>query len=121
MKFAQLRAGRAARAASRDLHERFPDLISRVFWYGAVGIHPRHLVVWVLLKGPPATLPAWFFPDDAAPGAAIDEDLRDRLRNAADIVRSAFADRRWPDAGNVRVGFDSDERVAASGGWTYFK
>lgn len=37
------------------------------------------------------------------------------------IVIDSFAHQNWPEPAQIRVGFDSSERVAANGGWHYFK
>jgi hypothetical protein len=54
-------------AQSRDLllAERLGDVrVDACFYYGAVEINPRHLVVWILLAGAPdSELPEWFTPE----------------------------------------------------------
>lgn len=37
------------------------------------------------------------------------------------VVLDSFAHENWPDVERIRVGFDSEKRVAAEGGWQYFK
>lgn len=114
-------ANRAVKEARRTLRRTLPDL-DHVFWYGAVDIDPRHLVVWVLLQGPADELPEWFFPTgDEVRDTAAAKGRSDELSAVAATVRGVFADAGWPDPHTVDVGFDSAERVAESGGWVYFK
>lgn len=104
--------------------------IDTVFHYGAVDIHPRHLVVWLLLSGrPDAELPEWFFPagpgvgssEPAAPDPPLAADLLAACRVWAGEVREAFRAAGWPAAEAISVGFESSHRVAEGGGWFYFK
>lgn len=125
----QTSADRAVESASNLLRGRFPDQVASVFWYGAVDIDTKHLVVWVILKGSAETLPKWFFPPTGEPpwGTVPDpmtqlpEDLRTLISEAVTMIREAFAQEKWPQASGVKVGFESDERVEAEGGWAYFK
>jgi hypothetical protein len=122
MRFARLKADRAVGRAKRQLKETAPDLVQDVFFYGAVDIDPKHLVVWVILKGDPDSLPEWFFLSDSEPDdEAAAKGLLPDMRHATSVVRDQLARVRWPDANLVRVGFDSDERVGRAGGWQYFK
>jgi hypothetical protein len=61
-------------AHARDLllAERFGDIgVDACFYYGAVDISPRYLVVWVLLAGAPdSDLPEWYTPEDRPSGKA---------------------------------------------------
>lgn len=92
-----------------------------VFHYGAVDLDPKHLVVWVLLTGVPQDdLPAWWAPEIEVPTGA-DPDLAEWMRGIAAAVRNKFESVDWPDGNQVRVMFDSAERVAQGGGWSYFK
>ena len=108
--------------ARRELVRAWPDLVKTVIWYGAVDLNVKHLVVWVILKGPPEELPKWFFPSG---DPRLDEPQAkgklDQLNAMAATVRGAFAKQGWPNAAGIHVGFESDERVAESGGWEYFK
>lgn len=115
-------ADKAVRRARRRLRKAHPNLVEHVFSYGAVDIDPKHLVVWVILKGAPEAIPAWFFPS-GDPG--VDEPraqgLLPQITSCAAVVREELARVNWPDAGRADVGFDSDERVAQQGGWHYLK
>ena len=92
-----------------------------MIWYGAVDIDPAHLVVWVLLTGPPAQRPEWFFPSgDRAADAAAAGDLVDATYEMTDTVRRCFAEVDWPEHDRISVGFDAEERVAEVG-FAYFK
>lgn len=98
---------------------RLADRAATVFHYGAVDIDPKHLVVWVLLSGAPDHIPAWYFPHrDPVPRS---DELLAEIHAMRAIVVDCFADSEWPDAEHIHVGFDSSERVAANGGWHYFK
>lgn len=105
----------------RELTATWPELVKTVIWYGAVDIDVKHLVVWVVLNGPSDELPEWFFPSR---NLAVDQPLAkgklDEVTAMSAVVRRAFAEHNWPRP-DVRVGFDSDERIAESGGWHYFK
>jgi hypothetical protein len=117
----------AIESAESILKSSFPDLIHSVFGYGAIDIDPRHLVVWVMLKGRPEDIPARAFPPNGPvwhldpARTAKQRELIPTIVAMAGIVRECFRDVGWPDAHNVSVGFDSDERVERFGGWTYFK
>lgn len=108
--------------AQRELPLRHAARFSSVFAYGAVDIDPKHLVVWVLLTGNPDDLPAWYFPhrDHVDPGQ-YDADLLTGIDAMRSAVVDCFAREGWPDAQHIHVGFDSADRVAAEGGWAYFK
>ena len=95
--------------------------IESVFYYGAVHIHPRHLVVWVLLTGAPvADLPEWWSPEGTRDGSS--DSLCDAwMREIAQDIRGQFSDVKWPDPSRVIVMFDSSERVAECGGSSYFR
>lgn len=97
--------------------------VAAVFWYGAVDIDPRHLVVWVLLSGKPADqLPKWLMMTPRLPRHLrpqhVDYDWLLGLH--AEIV-TAFAAVGWPDPENIAVNVDSAHRVEAAGGWSYFR
>jgi hypothetical protein len=95
--------------------------VQSVFHYGAVDIDPRHLVVWVLLAGvPQIDLPAWWAPEAEVPTGA-DPDLAQWMRGLAASVRDRFESAGWRSEQQVRVMFDSAERVQQGGGWSYFK
>jgi hypothetical protein len=116
------RCDRAVERARRQLGRHSPERFASAFWYGAVDIDPAHLVVWVLLSGPPDELPVWYFPGPAhADGGRYDAALSAEIDNMRGIVLACFAREGWPDAERVRVGFDSQARVDAEGGWHYFK
>ena len=85
-------------------------------------IDPSHLVVWVMLKGRPDALPAWFFPSgDSERDAPLAKGLLPLVASSTAAVREELARVGWPDADRVDVGFDSYERVAQQGGWQYFR
>jgi hypothetical protein len=94
--------------------------------YGAVDIDPKHLVVWVLLDGPPSNeLPAWFAPADGEWSAdpqqsTLDPDLVTWMRDVREEIRAAFDHSDWPSAQRVSVVFDSAERVEEAG-FNYFR
>jgi hypothetical protein len=117
------RCNRAVRRARRELAHRFPVRFSSLLWYGAVDIDPVHLVVWVLLAGDPSGLPAWYFPDGRqSQDARYFASLLAQIDAMREVVVASFARREgWPDAEHTHVGFDSDVRVGARGGWHYFK
>lgn len=97
--------------------------IVTVFHYGAVDIDPKHLVVWILVDGPRSDeVPEWL-----SVSPLLQESLRPEypdyawlLSVRAEVV-SAFEERGWPDASAISVMVDSEPRVAAGGGWFYFK
>ena len=96
--------------------------VDACFHYGAVDISPQHLVVWVLLAGAPDNeLPEWSTPESASHSATLDPSLVTWMKHLRQIVRDEFAAVRWPEAGGVRVLFDSEHRVREGGGWKYFK
>ncbi len=100
--------------------------VESLLWYGAADIDPKHLVVWVLLAGPPASeLPAWFAPADgdwsAGPQqSGVDPDLLVWMHELRDEVRDAFDRRGWPSPSRIGVMFDSADRVSERG-FDYFK
>jgi hypothetical protein len=101
--------------------------VDGVFWYGAIDLDPVHLVVWILLSSADdGELPEWFFgPGDGGivepPNDRLDAELLSAMAEIQTAVRRQFAARGWPAPETARVGFDSSARVAASGGWSYFK
>jgi hypothetical protein len=120
--FSPVEAAHESVAEARQLlMTRYGELVAAVLHYGAVDIDPKHLVVWVLLATPPEATPEWCFYPDPPAGAAIADELRAKLLDMQSIVRSCLEQRGWPDAAHAAVGFDSEERVAAGGGWQYFK
>jgi len=113
---------RALKAARRKLAARNPDLFSSALWYGAVELDPPKLVVWVLLAGEASRLPTWYFPDDAeTENDRPEPDLLAQIVLLRQDVVTSFADEAWPDAEHLRVGFDAEARVAAEGGYRYFR
>ena len=100
--------------------------VGDVFSYGAVDNDPKHLVVWVLLVGPPATeLPAWFAPADGEWSAdpqqgEMDPALLLWIRQLREEVRANFDGRGWPSASSIAVWFDSLDRVKERG-FDYFR
>lgn len=117
----QALADAAGSRADEQVRTARPALVSDLFWYGAVDIDPRHLVVWVMLRGVAEDLPRWYFPSgnpeaDEAGACGLLEDLY-ALQS---IVRNTFAEVGWP-LPNVRVGFESDARARSEGGWDYFR
>jgi len=94
--------------------------------YGAADIDPKHLVVWVLLVGPPASeLPAWFAPADGESSAdpqqsGVDPDLLVWMRELREEVRAAFDRCGWTSASRIPVLFDSADRVREEG-FDYFR
>jgi hypothetical protein len=114
----------AAKALDRtreSLAQRHPIRFASALWYGAVDIDPKYLVVWVLLAGPADRIPTWFFPATDEPGDGYDAELLTAIHDMRAIVVAAYQEAGWPDAAAVKVGFDSTERVAAQGGFAYFK
>jgi len=109
--------------ARKELIAEYGNLVAEVFHYGAVNIDTRNLVVWVILSLPPNVLPEWCFNPaaEALLGGVGAPDLRATLLDMQTRVRSWFARHSWPEPDHVRVGFESDERVRAGGGWAYFK
>ena len=115
-------ADKAVGRARRRLRTAHPHLVEHVFSYGAVDIDPKHLVVWVLLKGDPQGVPAWFFPSgDPTVDEPAAQGLLPQIASCVAVVREELAQAGWPDAEQADVGFDSDERVAQQGGWHYFR
>ncbi|WP_143194043.1 hypothetical protein [Micromonospora sp. CB01531] len=112
---------RAVKRARRELARGGTDLFSSVFWYGAVDIDRKHLVVWVLLAGSPSRLPAWYFPSKDRADYRYDPELLAEIERMRDTVVACFAQEGWPDSERVDVGFDSEARVTDGGGWHYFK
>lgn len=92
-----------------------------MFWYGAVDIDRKHLVVWVLLAGRPSRLPVWYFPKKDHADRQYDAELLAEIERMRDTVVACFAREGWADPEIIRVGFDSETRVADGGGWQYFK
>ncbi|MFI7431669.1 hypothetical protein ACIBPB_32300 [Micromonospora sp. NPDC049836] len=112
---------RAVKRARRELARGSTGLFSSVFWYGAVDIDRKHLVVWVLLAGSPSGLPAWYFPSKARADREYDADLLAEIERMRETVVACFSREGWPDAERIDVGFDSETRVTDGGGWHYFK
>lgn len=115
-------ANKAVKQARRRLRKAMPDLVGMVSWYGAVDIDPKHLVVWVLLRGPADDLPEWFFPSGhRRRDMAEAKGLLDEVYAAVTLIRRAFDEAGWPPGAPIDVGFDSEERVEEAGGYVYFK
>jgi hypothetical protein len=114
-------AVRAVARARSELATDYPELIGGVFHYGAVDIDTKHLVVWVLLTLSADALPPWCVYLEPPAGDSIALDLRSKLIEMQATVRRHLAREGWPDSDHVTVGFESDERVRAGGGWAYFK
>ncbi|MFJ2828889.1 hypothetical protein ACIPC1_15135 [Streptomyces sp. NPDC087263] len=113
---------RALENARRKLVVRSRDRFSSALWYGAVDIDPTKLVVWVLLAGDAARLPTWYFPGAAGTGDDLPEAaLLPEIELMRQDVVAAFTEEGWPDAEHLRVGFDAEARVAAEGGFRYFR
>ena len=116
------RRDRALERARRELARRDHTCFSSLFSYGAIDVDPRHLVVWVLLAGEPGTLPAWYFPRaDHLDSARFATGLLAEIDDMHALVVDCFAWADWPNPELVKVGFDSEARVEAEGGWQYFK
>jgi hypothetical protein len=120
-------ANAAVRRARRKLRrESFGSIrVAACFHYGAVDIDPRHLVVWVLLRGEiDEKLPEWFFldnyQDDPKQSRRLGPDLVEWLERLRACIRREFQQRGWPRAEDIHVGFDSEDRVADGGGFHYF-
>lgn len=98
--------------------------IADVFWYGAVDIAARHCVVWIMLDGPASQdVPPWLTleADGSLPaGKLLDAELAEWMRDQHREVLTAFRDAGWRST-TPAIGFESSERVAAGGGWFYFK
>jgi len=99
--------------------------VAAVFWYGAVDINPKHCVVWVILRGPgSADIPPWYMVGESVrvvPGASsMKEETVLCLEAMTAEVHRAFREQSWKWV-EPSVGFESDERVQAGGGWQYFK
>jgi hypothetical protein len=121
----RMRAARAVRRARKALSGQQSDgmRVAHVFHYGEVDIDPKHLVVWVLLAGKPdEEIPAWQL---VAPGTPPDQRPEgidfDWLLGLRDVVVRELAKQRWPSAEAVEVMVDSEHRVRANGGWSYFR
>jgi hypothetical protein len=94
-----------------------PHLVEHVFGYGGDG-----LVVWILLRGAPDDLPAWYFPDRGAPSGPYPAAVLTQIGDLYELAAAEVARVGWPGPGGVSIGFDSAERVAAAGGgWVYFR
>jgi hypothetical protein len=94
--------------------------------YGAVDIDPKYLVVWLLLAGAPDDeLPEWLNPgapvDHPERNQRLDSSLLDWLEDLRRAVRDEFERASWPNAGEIDVLFDSENRVREGGGFWYFK
>ncbi|GII54470.1 hypothetical protein Pth03_28590 [Planotetraspora thailandica] len=114
------RRDRAMARARTELAASYGHMVDSVFSYGAVTIDPVHLVVWVLLKGDPESIPEWFFPAHE-PHADEAGSIMAAIHEMRNVVVGCFAEEAWPNAKNLDVGFDSATRVAEGGGWYYFK
>lgn len=112
---------RAVKRARRELARGSTKHFSSVFWYGAVDIDRKHLVVWVLLAGPPSRLPVWYFPNKDRADRQYDAELLAEIERMRDAIVVCFAREGWADPEHIDVGFDSETRVADGGGWRYFK
>ncbi|WP_204071505.1 hypothetical protein [Planotetraspora phitsanulokensis] len=66
-----------------------------------------------------AEIPEWFFPD-REPASDEMESIVAATHEMRKIVVACFAEEAWPNAEKLRVGFDSETRVAEGGGWHYF-
>ncbi|MFF3328710.1 hypothetical protein ACFYWX_03965 [Streptomyces sp. NPDC002888] len=107
-------ASAAAAHARRELTLRHPDRFAGLLWYGAVDLDPGHLVVWVLLNGPAEHIPTWHL-------SSSEEEAGEDFQDLRRLVVQAFEEVGWPNASAVTVGFESAERVAAEGGFHYFR
>ena len=81
------------------------------FFYGACGIHPRHLVVWYLFK------------TDEEYEMAKSNKLTDRLDK---LTRDELRKNGYPEEGTteIMVSFTTDEDIQRQTGgdyWVYFK
>jgi hypothetical protein len=81
------------------------------------------LVVWILFDGPRSDeVPEWL-----SVSPLLLESLRpeypdyDWLLSVRPEVVSAFEERGWPNPSAISVNVESEPRVAAGGGWFYFK
>ena len=94
---ARARAGAAGRAPK----------ITDAFFYGAVGIDPKHLVIWYIFASNAHKKEA------QANGlqVALDRESRAALREAS--YPAAVID-------SIHVSFASDEEIRAAGGWRAF-
>jgi hypothetical protein len=111
----------ALKRARRQLAVRHGARFSSAFWYGAVNIAPEHLTVWVLLQGDPADLPEWYFPPQDQQDGPYAQPLLADLEDMREIVIACFTRAGWANPERVNVGFDSETRVVAGGGWHYFR
>ena len=115
-------ASRAVDNALSRLKLDHPERVTTVLHYGAVDIDPKYLVIWVLLAGNPDDIPPWYFPHRDDPDAVrYATTLLAEIDTIRATIVDCFAASQWPDADRIAVGFDSSDRVAAKGGWTYFK
>ncbi len=93
--------------------------VDQLFWYGAIDINAKHLVVWTLLESPDALqLPPYFDPtmprkDEVSVAAA------NWLRTLADVVRQELRTAGWRTP--FAVAIESTQRVARSGGFVHFQ
>lgn len=104
---------------ARNRLDGFPGYVG-LLSYGAVDLDPRYLVVWVLLGVDPDELPRYHVPGDGR-DAPAQPWLRGRIAAMRILVVACFKAEGWPDADSLTVGFESQTRVLAGGGWTYFK
>lgn len=117
-------ASQAVALAERELNDQHLGHIRvhSCFYYGAVDINPKHLVVWVILAGAPdEDLPKWSTPEAAVLSGDLDPSLVSWMGHLRQIVRDQFTVAQWPGSQNVQVLFDSEHRVRENGGWEYFK
>jgi hypothetical protein len=108
-------------AAALSGSERGGVRVEGLVHYGAVDLHPQHLVVWILLSGKPdEQLPEWMqvVPEQVNPGRPIDYQWLLQLR---DHIVHRFLGADWPQAQEIRVFAYSSNRVDAGGGFLYFK
>lgn len=86
---------------------REPKIISSLF-YGAIGIDPKHLVIWFI------------FATDAQKDEAKQNGLLDELDRQS---REALREEGYPTVvlGRIYVSFASDEEIKREGGWAFFK
>lgn len=84
-----------------------PKIVDAMF-YGAIGIDPKHLVVW------------YIFARDRDKQRAESDGLTVALERN---TRAALRDEGYPDAGvdQMQVAFASNEEIARGGGWDFFR